>query len=151
MIQSPNQGVPLFPPSASTTSGDVDGLLFLLLGVSIFFATLICSLIIVFVVRYRRRPEWSKAVAIEGSLALELLWTIIPLIIAMGIFVWSAKVYFRITRVPLTRRERVGAALTAGEIARARPRADGRRDRAPRPERGPDACARRGRTPPTAG
>jgi cytochrome c oxidase subunit 2 len=92
--------VPLFPPSASTVSGDVDGLYFMLVGVSVFFATLIWTLIFVFIVRYRRRPGWDRAVAIEGSLALELLWTFIPLAVALSIFVWSARLFFHMARVP---------------------------------------------------
>jgi cytochrome c oxidase subunit II len=92
--------IPLFPPSASTVSGDVDGLYFLLIGVSVFFATLIWVLIFVFIVRYRRRPEWNRAVAIEGSLTLELLWTFIPLVVALTIFVWGARLFFHMTRVP---------------------------------------------------
>jgi cytochrome c oxidase subunit II len=99
-LASQGERIPLFPPSASTVSGDVDGLYFLLIGVSVFFAALIWILIFVFIVRYRRRPEWNRAVAIEGSLALELLWTIIPLIVALSIFVWGARVFFHMTRVP---------------------------------------------------
>ena len=38
--------------------------------------------------------------AIHGSLALELLWTIIPFFIAMGMFGWGAKVFFDLYRVP---------------------------------------------------
>jgi cytochrome c oxidase subunit 2 len=97
MIQ---QGLPLFPPSASTTSGEVDAIYFFLIGVSIFFATLICALILVFTVRYRRRAGSAPAVQIEGSLPLELLWTLVPLAIALVIFGWGAKIYFRNSRIP---------------------------------------------------
>lgn len=93
-------GIPLFPPSASTVAGEVDGLYFLLIGISVFFATLICALILVFAVRYRSRPGWNKAVAIEGSLPLELLWTVIPLAISLVIFFWGAKVFFHTSRIP---------------------------------------------------
>ena len=39
-------------------------------------------------------------VAIHGSLALELLWTFIPLGIAMVMFAWGAKVFFDLYRPP---------------------------------------------------
>ena len=38
--------------------------------------------------------------AIHGSLALELLWSFIPLVIAMVMFVWGAKVFFDLYRPP---------------------------------------------------
>lgn len=90
---------PLFPPSASTLSGEVDALYGFLIGVSVFFSALICALVIGFTVRYRRRPG-VHATPIEGSLPLELLWTIVPLGVAMVIFVWGVKVYFRAVKVP---------------------------------------------------
>ncbi len=90
---------PLFPPSASTISGEVDALYAFLVGVSIFFSVLIFALVIGFTVRFRRRPGVHPT-PIEGSLPLELLWTLVPLAIAMVIFVWGAKVYFRTVRAP---------------------------------------------------
>lgn len=99
LLQS-QDGVQLFPPSASTVSGEVDALYFFLVGVSVFFSVLICALVLVFTIRYRRRPGSAKAVPIEGSLPLELLWTGIPLIIALVIFGWGTKVFFDLSRVP---------------------------------------------------
>jgi cytochrome c oxidase subunit 2 len=99
VIQQGND-LPLFPPSASTVSGEVDALYFFLIAVSLFFATLICVLILSFSVRYRRGPGSAPAVQIEGSLPLELLWTLVPLTIALVIFGWGAKLYFKTARVP---------------------------------------------------
>jgi cytochrome c oxidase subunit 2 len=96
------QGLPLFPPSASSVAPQVDALYAFLIGVSLFFSLLICSLILVFAVRYRRVPGGPPAQQVLGSLPLELLWTLIPLAIAMVIFFWSARVYLRITTVPET-------------------------------------------------
>jgi len=39
-------------------------------------------------------------VQIEGNLALELLWSGIPFVIAMGIFMWGAKVYLALAKPP---------------------------------------------------
>ena len=41
--------------------------------------------------------------AIHGSLALELFWTVIPFGIAMVMFGWGAKVFFDLTRPPPAR------------------------------------------------
>lgn len=86
--------LPLFPESASNFAGPVDTLYFYLVGVSLFFTVLIFLLIAVFAIKYRRRSETERPRPIHGHLQLELLWTVIPLIIVMTMFGWSAKLYF---------------------------------------------------------
>ena len=93
-------GFPLFPPQASTVAGRVDALYFFLIALSTFFSLLIAALVVVFAVRYRRRRAGELPPAIHGSIALELTWTIIPLVISLGTFVWSADVFISIRRVP---------------------------------------------------
>jgi cytochrome c oxidase subunit II len=85
---------PFVPESASTLSGDVDALYFYISGVTVFFTLLISLLIIFFVIRYRRRNPFEIPRPIEGSTKLETLWSVIPLLIAMTIFFWGAKLYF---------------------------------------------------------
>jgi cytochrome c oxidase subunit 2 len=91
---------PLFPQQASTQAGQVDGLYFFLVAVSAFFSLLIATLVVIFAVKYRRRHRDEVGYAIHGSLALELLWTIIPFGIVMVMFAWGAKVAFDIFRPP---------------------------------------------------
>ena len=86
---------PFVPESASTVSGDVDALYFYISGVTLFFVLLISAVVIYFVIRYRRRNAFEIPRPIEGSTKLETLWSVIPLLIAMTIFVWGAKVYFQ--------------------------------------------------------
>jgi cytochrome c oxidase subunit 2 len=86
--------IPFIPESASTYSGDVDALYFYISGVTVFFTLLISLVIIFFVIRYRRRNPFEIPRPLEGSTKLETLWSVIPLLIAMSIFVWGAKVYF---------------------------------------------------------
>src|SRR6185295_15386481 len=88
------QSFPLFPDSASAHSDHVDALAIFLVGMSLFFATLICALIVVFAFKYRKSATRTKGAAIEGSLALELAWTILPLGLTMVLFVWGAKLFF---------------------------------------------------------
>jgi len=90
----PTLGFPLFPEQASTMATRVDALFYFLLGVSGFFALLICFLIIGFAVKYRRRSEDERPRAIAGNLGLEILWTAIPLGLTMVMFVWGAELYF---------------------------------------------------------
>ncbi|HEY0872790.1 MAG TPA: cytochrome c oxidase subunit II [Vicinamibacterales bacterium] len=91
---------PLFPEQASIQAGQVDGLYFFLVAVSAFFSLLIATLVVIFAVKYRRRHRDEVGYAIHGSLALELLWTIIPFGIVMVMFAWGAKVAFDIFRPP---------------------------------------------------
>src|SRR6266567_8796871 len=85
---------PIVPESASTLSGEVDALYFYISGVTVFFTLLISAVVLFFVIRYRRRNPFEIPRPIEGSMKLETLWSVIPLLIAMTIFFWGAKVYF---------------------------------------------------------
>ena len=87
-------GFPLFPEQASTMAPRVDQLYFFLLGVSVFFATLILILIIAFAVKYRRRSDDEQPRPISGNLGLEILWTLMPLSLTLVMFVWGARLFF---------------------------------------------------------
>jgi cytochrome c oxidase subunit 2 len=90
----------LFPEQASTLAPQVDGLLFFLLAVTVFFVILIAGLILVFMVRYRRRDPDEIPESVHGSLVLEIGWSVIPFIIAMVAFFWGASLYATIRRPP---------------------------------------------------
>jgi cytochrome c oxidase subunit II len=87
-------GFPLFPEQASTMAPRVDQLYFFLLGVSVFFATLILILIIAFAIKYRRRSNDEQPRPISGNLGLEILWTVVPLSLTLVMFVWGARLFF---------------------------------------------------------
>ena len=76
-----------------------------------------------------------SASAIHGSLALELLWTFIPLGIAMVMFAWGAKVFFDLYRPPAGAMEVfvVGKQWMWKVAARRRAARDQRAARADRP------------------
>jgi cytochrome c oxidase subunit 2 len=93
-------GLPLFPPEASSMAGRVDALYFYLVSVSAFFALLIATLVIVFALRFRRRSPDETPKGFEGSVRLELAWTLIPLGIAMTFFFWGARLFFAMNRAP---------------------------------------------------
>jgi len=93
-------GPPLFPESASTIAPRVDALYFFLLAIAVFFGLLIAGLIVYFALKFHRREPDAIGANIHGSLALEVGWTVIPLMITMVIFVWGASVYFAMARAP---------------------------------------------------
>ena len=92
--------IPLFPEQASTMAARVDNLYFFMVATSAFFAVLVTLLVIAFAIRFRRRSPDGVGEPIHGSLALELIWTGIPFVIAMVMFVWGASVYFALARMP---------------------------------------------------
>jgi cytochrome c oxidase subunit 2 len=89
---------PLWPDRASTTAGNVDALFIFLLIVSGLMTLLIFTAVVYFAARYRRQ-QGVQAEQIEGSTALELTWSVIPLFVFMVIFAWGAVVYFK-SRTP---------------------------------------------------
>lgn len=91
---------PLFPEQASTFARQVDGLYALMVGLTAFFCLLVFSLVAYFAIKYRRRSDDERPRPIHGSLPLELLWSIIPLILAMVVFAIGATVYFNMFRMP---------------------------------------------------
>jgi cytochrome c oxidase subunit 2 len=92
--------IPLFPEQASTMAARVDNLYFFMVATSGFFAVLVTLLVIAFAIRFRRRSPDGVGEPIHGSLALELIWTGIPFVLAMVMFVWGASVYFALARMP---------------------------------------------------
>lgn len=86
---------PLLPKEASTLAPGVDRLLLFAIGISVFFAALIFILLFVFAIKYRRRSPDEVPVQIHGSLALEIIWTVIPVIIVIILFVWGTKLFVR--------------------------------------------------------
>ncbi len=88
--------VTLSPPQAATAAAEVDTLYYTLVGITIFFTSLICILIITFMVRYRSTARLNRRVVVTHKrlLMVELGWTLIPFAIVMGIFFWGAGIYF---------------------------------------------------------
>ena len=92
--------MPFFPDEASSFAGNVDALYGFLIAVTAFFSILIGTLVVVFAIRYRRRSPDEVATEVHESAVLELVWTLIPLGLVLVMFVWGARVYFKITRPP---------------------------------------------------
>jgi cytochrome c oxidase subunit 2 len=90
---------PLLPETASTIANKIDALFFFLVAVSLFFSLVITIGLAYSAARYRKGSPASRKGALNDYLPLELLWSLVPLAIALFIFGWSAKLYFDM-RVP---------------------------------------------------
>jgi cytochrome c oxidase subunit II len=91
---------PLFPPNASSVATEMDLLYLFIVSVCAFFTVLVTALVVVFAIKYRRRHPNEVGHDIHGSLALELTWTIIPLVLAMMMFGWGADLFYRLAKPP---------------------------------------------------
>jgi cytochrome c oxidase subunit 2 len=81
-------------------AGRVDALYLFLVGLTAFMTILIFALVVVFMIKYKRREPNSIGARIHGGMALEIAWSVIPLFICLGIFVWATGIFFAFTRPP---------------------------------------------------
>jgi cytochrome c oxidase subunit 2 len=93
-------GFPLFPEQASTLASRVDNLYLFIVAVTAFFGVLVSVLVVYFAAKYRTDDPMKIGARMTGSIPLELAWSIIPFVISMVIFLWSADVYFDLYRPP---------------------------------------------------
>ncbi|MGH9702765.1 MAG: cytochrome c oxidase subunit II [Candidatus Acidiferrales bacterium] len=92
--------LPFQPEQASSIAEGVDRLYIFLTFITLFFTAIIFATIFYFAVKYRRRSEDEKPPEIEGSLPLELTWTLIPTLLTVVLFVWASSLYFQNSRPP---------------------------------------------------
>jgi len=95
-----NSWIPLFPDQASTFAWQVDYLYFYLIAVSVAFAIPIVAAVFFFVVKFREREKFATPEEMHGSIMLETVWSIIPFVISMTIFLGGAVVYYNQYRMP---------------------------------------------------
>jgi cytochrome c oxidase subunit 2 len=89
------------PVQGSTGAVVVDRIFSLILWVSVFFFVLIVSLMVLFVVRYRRRAGREGAEpSPRHNTALEVTWTAIPILIVIVIFVWGFRAFLNLNVPP---------------------------------------------------
>jgi len=88
------------PRQASTAADVVDNIFFFILWISVFFFILIVALMVLFVIKYRRREGHESAKAATHNTALELTWTIIPLILVIIIFYVGLRGYVGMIQEP---------------------------------------------------
>jgi len=89
------------PSQGSEGAAEVDRIFGFVFWVSAFFFLLIVALMVLFVIRYRRRPGREDAEpSPRHNTPLEITWTTIPILIVIAIFIWGFKVYLDINTPP---------------------------------------------------
>ena len=94
------QGFSIRPDQASTIAQGVDYLYYFLTAIDLFFTAIILLAIFYFALRYRRRTPEDQPPQIEGSLPLEIAWTLIPLGLVVVVFLWGTGLFIRNSRPP---------------------------------------------------
>ena len=95
-----NSWIPLFPEQASDFAWQVDYLYFYLILISVAFTIPIVVAVFFFAVKYREKEKFATPDEIHGSIMLETVWSIIPFVISMTIFLGGAIVFYNQYRPP---------------------------------------------------
>ncbi|MGA3212968.1 MAG: cytochrome c oxidase subunit II [Terriglobales bacterium] len=93
------QDFPLWPTAASTVAHRVDALYLFLIAITGGVTLLVFAMIIFFVIKFRHTKH-PVAEPIEGSMPLEITWSLIPLVIFMVFFAWGASIYLAEAKPP---------------------------------------------------
>ena len=77
------------PEQVSPLTSGQDNLFYFIYGLSIFFFVVLVSTMILFALKYRRKKKGERTANITGNTALEILWSVIPSILFIIIFIWG--------------------------------------------------------------
>lgn len=88
------------PPAATDVAASVDNLYGFLLIASFISCVLVIGGLVYFAVKYRRKHEGEKTAYISHNTTLEFLWSFIPFVIFMVVFVWGWIVYYQLRTFP---------------------------------------------------
>jgi cytochrome c oxidase subunit 2 len=97
--------VEFFPAQASTIAGSIDNIYFVWLALSAVIALAIAVLLVIFSIKYRHGSRADRRVAsperYEHTMhRIEVTWTVVPLIIFLAMFLWSAHAFYESATVP---------------------------------------------------
>ena len=89
------------PEPAAVSASSVDTAFYFILYTALFFFALIITLMFAFIIRYRQRKPGEIAPGkVSHSTALELVWTIIPVILVLVMFWMGFQAYMEIRSIP---------------------------------------------------
>jgi cytochrome c oxidase subunit II len=92
--------LPFAPEQASSMAQQVDALFLFAVSISFVAGVAIVAVLTWLGLRYRRNHRDEVGTAGHGSNLLEIVWSVIPGIIFIGLFFFGAKIYFENYRIP---------------------------------------------------
>ncbi len=92
--------LPFAPERASSMAGQTDALFYALILLTVVMLTVIFVPMGYFLYTYRKGSNADRTPLNFQTWKIELTWSAIPLMIAMGFFVWGAAIYYRLKTPP---------------------------------------------------
>lgn len=83
------------PPAISTFAADWDNAYQFIVWASLFSGIIMLGGMIYFILKYNRKSANDKTAYISHNQVLEFLWSFIPFVLFMGIFVWGWVIYHK--------------------------------------------------------
>jgi cytochrome c oxidase subunit 2 len=90
----------IVPPRASEFAGQYDILFGYITIVCVVMTIVIFAGVAFFALKYRRRNIHERPGLLHGSMKLEVIWSVIPLIVFLSMFAWGAALYFDYYIIP---------------------------------------------------
>lgn len=90
---------PILPEQASTFAERVDPMFWALSIFSVIFCVGITVILIALGTYYRQKHDGRKSIHLD-NMPLELAWSVIPMVLALGIFAWGAVLFYDFATVP---------------------------------------------------
>ena len=87
------------PEAVTTTAPEIDRLFYLVLTITGVVFVLVQVTLVAFLIRYRSRPG-HRAAYTHGNTAVEIVWTVIPALILIGLTVQSQRVWATVHGTP---------------------------------------------------
>lgn len=91
---------PLMPEQASEGAARYDRLFLTITGLTILFTVIVCAMVVILAVRYRRSAKIDRSNPMTHSTILEAIWLGVPLVLGLVIFVWSATNFIKVRTMP---------------------------------------------------
>jgi cytochrome c oxidase subunit 2 len=86
--------IPFVPPTASQEGIGISWLFWTISGLAVVFGSIVLFGVIYLAVRYRAdNNAVDRSNAVDSDLRVELAWTLVPLVLALTMFGWAAKLY----------------------------------------------------------
>jgi cytochrome c oxidase subunit 2 len=89
-----------FPNSATEHAGKVDALFLGLILISAFYLLLIFAPMAYCLFKYRRGQKADRSAIRIKTWKIEIVWTVVPFLMMIGIFGWGATLYYQVERPP---------------------------------------------------
>lgn len=86
------------PESINIIGKQVDSLFVLIFGISLVAFILVEFLLIFFLIKYKRTKQNQEGLAVHGNTKLEIIWTLVPALILVGLGIYSTQMTYDIQK-----------------------------------------------------